>query len=175
MPNLETTIKTISPLQQTPEQSVVSKRSVTKRIFVGAIKVVLYVVFVIAAVYYTPKILSKQLHTQYPLATITSGSMWPVLKVNDLILMKGMTGDKAEIGQIIIYQNSKGFTIHRLVRKDGNKLITQGDANDVEDTPITESQVVGRIVYLGHSPFRIPYLGFVAKNLGPKIAELEKK
>jgi signal peptidase I len=180
-----------------------------KKILIAVIKIVLYVVFVVAAVYYTPKILSKVLHTQYPLATITSGSMWPVLKVNDLILMKGISGNQAQIGQIIIYQNTNGFTplpqshncqsgnncpenlttttqtqtnavtgftIHRLIRKQDGKLITQGDANDVEDAPIAESQVIGRIVYVfGNHPFRIPYLGFIARNLGPTIQDLEKK
>ena len=145
------------------------------RIAKGAIKVVLYIAFVVAAVYYTPKILAKTLHTQYPLATITSGSMWPVLKVNDLILVKGITGKEAQIGQIIIYQNPKGFTIHRLIRRQNNFLITQGDANNVEDSPVRESDVVGRTVYIGKSPFRIPYLGLIARSLGPKIQKLENR
>lgn len=145
------------------------------RIAKGAIKVVLYIAFVVAAVYYTPKILAKALHTQYPLATITSGSMWPVLKVNDLILVKGITGKEAQIGQIIIYQNPRGFTIHRLIRRQNNFLITQGDANNVEDSPVRESDVVGRTVYIGKSPFRIPYLGLIARSLGPKIQKLENK
>lgn len=176
MPNIET--RTISLSSNTnPEPKLGGKAALmTKRIFIGAIKVVLYVVFVATAVYYTPKILSKQLHTQYPLATITSGSMWPALKTNDLILMKGISGTEAQIGQTVIYQNSKGFTIHRLIKRQGGKLVTKGDANDVEDAPITESQVIGRIVYVfGSHPFRIPYLGAVARNLGPAIQELEKK
>ncbi len=146
-----------------------------KRITINLVKIILYLAFVALAVYYTPKVLSKVLHTQYPLATITSGSMWPVLKTNDLILMKGISGSQAEVGQIIIYKNSKGFTIHRLIRRQGEKLITKGDANNVEDTPITEADVVGRAVYIGKSPFRIPYLGAVAKNLGPQIQNLEQK
>ena len=146
-----------------------------KKIAIGAIKVVLYIAFVVGAVYYTPKLLAKTLHTQYPLATITSGSMWPVLKVNDLILVKGITGKEAQVGQIIIYQNPKGFTIHRLIRRQNQMLITQGDANNVEDTPVKESDVIGRTVYIGKSPFRIPYLGFIARSLGPKIQKLENK
>lgn len=147
---------------------------VAKKIIIVIAKVIAYFAFVIAAVYYTPKILSHYLHTEYPLATITSGSMWPVLKTNDLILMKGVTGDEVEIGQIIIYKNSRGFTIHRLIRKEGEKLVTKGDANEVDDAAITKDQVIGRAVYIGKKPFRIPYLGSIAKNLGPKIQELEK-
>ena len=146
-----------------------------KKIFIKVAKVVLYIVFVVAAVYYTPKILAKTLHTQYPLATITSGSMWPVLKVNDLVLVRGITGKEAEIGQIIIYQNPKGFSIHRLVRRQNGLLITKGDANNVEDTPVKDVDVIGRTVNIGKGPFRIPYLGIIARNLGPKLQKLENK
>lgn len=144
-----------------------------KTISISILKIVAYLVFVALAVYYTPKILSHYLKTPYPLATITSGSMWPELKVNDLILMKGISGEEAEIGQIIIYKNSQGFTIHRLVRKQGDKLVTKGDANKSEDAPISKEDVVGRMVYLKGKPFRIPYLGSIARNLGPKLQKVE--
>lgn len=141
-----------------------------KKIFIALLKITAYFAFVALAVYYTPRILSKILNTPYPLATITSGSMWPQLKVNDLIFMKGAKGREAEVGQIIIFKNQNGFTIHRLIRKEGNKLITKGDANNVEDSPITEDQVIGRTVNWGQKPLRIPYLGVIAKNLGPSLS-----
>ena len=146
-----------------------------KRLTIGLIKFAIYVAFVAAAIYFTPKILAKVLHTEYPLATITSGSMWPVLKVNDLILMKGVSGSEVEIGQIIVYQNaSQGFTIHRLVRKENGMLVTKGDANEAEDSPISEKDVIGRIVSIGTWQFHLPYLGIIARKLGPKIQELER-
>lgn len=161
MPNFMPNVETRSiPLQ--PAGNVIS---MTKKIVIGIVKVVLYVAFVAAAIYYTPKILSKELNTPYPLATITSGSMWPVLKTNDLILMKGITAAQAQIGQIIVYKTAQGFTIHRLIRIDNGQLITKGDANDVEDVPVMPSQVIGRAVYVGSQPFRIPYLGLIARNL----------
>ena len=151
------------------------------KLFRKLIKLVLYLAFVAAAVYYTPRILAKVLNTEYPLATITSGSMWPVLKENDLILVKGMEGSEAEIGQIIIFRNQKGFTIHRLIRRESSadgvasvRLVTMGDANDVEDSPITEGDVIGRVVYLRDKPFRIPKAGGFARILGPKIQDAIK-
>lgn len=145
------------------------------KILTGILKLFTYLVCVAFAVYFTPKVLSNVLHTQYPIATITSGSMWPVLKVNDLVLMRGITGSEAEVGQVVIFKNQKGFTIHRLIRKAPGVLVTKGDANNVEDAPIKESDVIGRAVYVGKSPFRIPYLGFVARNFGPKILEIEQQ
>ena len=134
------------------------------------IQVVLYIIFVVLAIYFTPKILSKVLHTPYPLATITSGSMWPVLKTNDLIFMKGINGSETEIDQIIVYQNSQqGFTVHRLIRKENGMLVTKGDANSAEDIPIPPEDVIGRILYVGKKPLRVPYIGIIARILGPRI------
>ncbi|MDP3735002.1 MAG: signal peptidase I [bacterium] len=140
-----------------------------RRLLIRLIKVAAYVAFVVAAIYFTPKILAKVLDTPYPLATITSGSMWPVLKVNDLILMKGIAGSEASVGEIIVYRNPRGFTIHRLVEREEGKLITRGDANDTDDQPILESDVIGRIVSIGTWPVRIPHFGIIARKLGPKI------
>lgn len=141
--------------------------------FIKSAKVIAYLAFVVLAVIYVPKIMSKVLKTPYPMATITSGSMWPVLKTNDLILMKGASGSDVKVGQIIIFKNSQGFTIHRLIRKEKTKLVTKGDANDVEDTPIDPSAVVGRVVYVGKNPVRVPLIGVIAKNLAPKLSDLK--
>jgi len=35
--------------------------------------------------------------------------------------------------------------------------------------------VIGRTVNIGKGPFRIPYLGIIARNLGPKLQKLENK
>src|SRR3989344_9168923 len=109
------------------------------RFIKGIVKFVLYIAFVAVLVIYTPRILSNVLDTEYPMATITSSSMWPQLKQDDLILVKGVSGKEVEIGQIIIFRNAKGFTIHRLVRREGDgALVTKGDAHNIEDQPIAE-------------------------------------
>jgi signal peptidase I len=141
-----------------------------KRILFGTLKFLLYLIFVGAAVYYTPTLLAKALQTPYPLATITSGSMWPVLKENDLILMRGLSGKDAQIGMIIVYKNPQGFTIHRLVKKDGDKLVTRGDANNIDDTPIASADVIGTVVnWWWGGPVRIPAVGSIARNFGKTI------
>lgn len=146
---------------------------IMKRFLIRTTKVVAYLAFVVLAVIYVPKIMSKVLKTEYPMATITSGSMWPALKTNDLILMKGVNGDDVEIGQIIIFENPQGFTIHRLVRKEEGKLITKGDANGAEDNPIDPKDVIGRVLYVGDKPLRVPMIGIIAKSLAPKLNNLQ--
>src|SRR3990167_6068281 len=81
---------------------------------------VLYLAFLAGLIFGIPKGLERFLQTPYPMAAITSGSMWPALKKGDLIFIRGVQ-DKAQvqIGDIVIYQNPKGFTIHRVVKLNG--------------------------------------------------------
>lgn len=145
-----------------------------KKLLIGIGKIVLYLSFVAVLVYATPKLLSKVLRTPYPMATITSGSMWPALRVDDLILMQGVSGKDVKIGEIIVYQNaSQGFTIHRLIRKEEGQLVTRGDANEAEDQPIAEADVIGRILTIGIWPVRIPYLGIIAREFGPQLQKIQ--
>jgi signal peptidase I len=139
-----------------------------KRILVGVAKLIAYLGIIAVLAIYTPKLLSKYLHTPYPMAAVTSNSMWPTLKAGDLVLMRGISGGEAKVGQIVIYQNEKGFTIHRLIEKKDGKLITKGDANNISDPPILESEIVGRAVYFGDKPLRVPKLGKLAQTINAK-------
>jgi len=124
---------------------------------------IVYILILVALIYGIPKGLAYVLKIDYPLASITSASMWPTLKEGDLVLIKGVDS-KEEIkeGDIVVYQNPKGFTIHRVVKLNENTLITKGDANNVNDSPVEYNQVIGKIVNFGKKPLRIPMLGMVS-------------
>ena len=84
--------------------------------------------------------------------SVQSGSMVPVLQVGDLILVKKVDPvADLEVGDIITYERaSDGQTIvHRIIEdtlsESGGEIITKGDANQREDTPITADQVTGRV------------------------------
>lgn len=116
-----------------------------------------------------PPLLSWALHTQYPLAAITSSSMWPVLERGDLVVVRGLDGGTVKSGQIIVYRNSTDDTmvIHRVFKVEGSEIVTKGDANSEPDEPITLSDVTGVVPMIGDTPVCIPYLGRVtllAKN-----------
>jgi signal peptidase len=87
----------------------------------------------------------------YGLSVVLSGSMSPTLQVDDLVLIH-QTQD-VSVGDIIVYQQNNSLIIHRVISRDGDTLVTQGDANNTADQPIHISQVKGRYV------FRIPYMG----------------
>ena len=125
-------------------------------------EIVIYLLIVAALIYGLPKFLAYSLDTEYPMASITSSSMWPALKQGDLVLIKGVDKQELAIDDIVVYSNENGFTIHRIVKLDENSLVTRGDANNVNDNPIKYEQVIGRVVKFRDKPLRIPYFGMIS-------------
>lgn len=122
----------------------------------------IYIALVVLFLWGAPKALSYALGTPYPMATITSGSMWPVLKEGDLIFIKKISKEELKIGDIVVWQNPQGFTIHRVVKLDKDNFVTRGDANFKDDKAVAYNEIVGRPVILAKKPLRIPYVGFIA-------------
>ena len=124
---------------------------------------ILYIAVLVGLVIGTPKALSYALDTPYPMAAITSGSMWPVLKQGDMVFIKGIKGkEDLRIGDVIVYKNPIGFTIHRIIEMREDTLTTKGDANNVSDSPIGYEEIIGKAVSTDHNPLRIPYLGMIS-------------
>lgn len=124
---------------------------------------IVYLGFIGALIFGTPKLLSMWLKTETPIAAITSGSMWPALKKGDLILITTVKKDELKTDDIVVYTNEKGFTIHRITKINNETIVTKGDANNISDTPITFDKIIGKAVeYKSGSPVRLPKLGFIS-------------
>ena len=124
---------------------------------------VLYIAILVGLIYGIPRGLTYVLKTDYPMASITSGSMWPSLKRGDLILIKGVESkDEVEVGDIVVYKNPKGFTIHRVIKINEETFVTKGDANNVEDAPVSYEEIIGKPLTINNKPLRIPILGMVS-------------
>lgn len=131
--------------------------------------VVLYFLVVAALVYIIPMALSWILQTKYPMAAITSNSMWPTLKKGDLVLIKGVSKNEITVGDIVVFVNEKNaFTIHRVVELGEETLVTKGDANAVRDEAVRYEDVVGRLLRVGSWNVRIPKLGFISMLVGKR-------
>lgn len=135
------------------------------------INILIYIVIVVSIVYGLPKLLTRELHTSYPMAAITSGSMWPVLKVDDLVFIEGVNASDLKVGDIIVYHNyiNNTLTIHRIVRFENGTIITKGDANFTEDAPVKPDDVIGRTVNIWGGPLRIPYLGALTISINDLV------
>ena len=101
---------------------------------------------------------------------IASPSMVPTIKVNDAVIIKRVTDDNLEVGDIITFANEdlnvNGYTItHRIVGKEitnsGDYVYyTKGDNNVSEDKGIVKKEdIYGKVI------LKIPKIGFIQKFL----------
>jgi len=89
----------------------------------------------------------------YRILEIASGSMEPTLKKNDIILVKVNNKNLKEKDIISYIGENDAIITHRVIRIEKNKLIVRGDANNTDDTPIDNTQVIGKVVHI------YPHLG----------------
>lgn len=80
----------------------------------------------------------------YSFFKVTTGSMDPTIKENDIIIVS--TNDTYNVNDIITYRDDANFITHRIIRMDGNTLITKGDANNATDQEVNKSDVIGKVV-----------------------------
>lgn len=92
----------------------------------------------------------------YALYRVSSGSMEPFLQVGDIIISKECDPMELKQGDIITYNGTSGQfagkrVTHRVItepyfdKSDGKYyLVTKGDDNPAEDTPILTTQVTGK-------------------------------
>lgn len=90
-------------------------------------------------------------------AVVLSGSMEPTLRINDVILVRKT--DSYGVGDIIVYQSGQTLIVHRIIAKDGETVITRGDANNTADAPLEIRAVKGKVIA------RVPGFGTVVNAL----------
>ena len=101
----------------------------------------------------------------YTFFEVATGSMSNTIEIGDVVVVK--ITKEVNKNEIIVYRDGDNFVTHRLVEKDGDKLVAKGDANNSEDKPITEEQILGRVIYV------VPKLGIWRKILlSPEIIGL---
>ncbi len=136
----------------------------------GLLAWAVYLGIIVGAIVLGPTVLGWALDTDHPMATISSGSMWPALKEGDVVLLRGVdSAEDLKVGNIIAFRHEGGLAIHRIVSIEGEQITTRGDANTRQDDPIAFDDVIGRAVEVGGRLARVPYLGHLAELLGPVV------
>lgn len=80
----------------------------------------------------------------YSVFEIATGSMEPVLKVKDLIVVK--IGNEVNKGDIITYMEDGNLITHRVIDVNLDEVTTKGDANNSQDVKVKRKDIVGKIV-----------------------------
>jgi signal peptidase I len=109
-----------------------------------------------------------------PFYVVSSGSMEPVLKVNDVIIVRdGGSWQDLTIGDIIVFDRPEGgdrVIVHRIadidVDANGERVVrTQGDANPASipgtDYPIRQDDYIGKVIYV------VPGIGVITQYIAP--------
>jgi len=102
-----------------------------------------------------------------PVSVVSSESMEPTMDVGDIVMWTPTSIDTIRNDDIVVFRSRGGDIVsHRVVdieEQDGDvELITQGDANDRPDpNPVTSDDLLGRVISIGDTPFRIPRLGLI--------------
>lgn len=99
----------------------------------------------------------------YTFFEVATGSMADTIQIGDAVVVE-LTKDVKE-NDIIVYKEDDDFITHRLIEINENgDFVTKGDANNTEDKPISESQVLGKVIYI------IPKLGIWRRAiLSPQV------
>lgn len=97
---------------------------------------------------------------------VLSGSMEPELSVGDLVIVKAISPDEIQVGDIVTYYptTSKEVTVtHRVLRtmlQDGQVIVeTKGDASPQADPTFNSTAVIGVVI------FHIPMLGGIISGI----------
>lgn len=98
------------------------------------------------------------------ISTVLSGSMEPEYGIDDLVIVQ--RADDYKIDDVVVYQDGGMLVMHRIIAMDDDAVTTKGDANDVEDTPISKETIKGRAVA------RIPKAGAVVQFLKSPVGFL---
>lgn len=93
----------------------------------------------------------------YSLFEVQTRSMEPEIHAGDWIIVKSETD--YELKDVVTYEIDGEFVTHRIVSKIGDTFITQGDANNAKDEPVSKSQIVGKEVKT------LPTFGILRKTI----------
>lgn len=115
----------------------------------------------------------------YYVFNVASGSMEENIHMGDYIIVKKTNNVKVD--DIVTYQKDNYFITHRIIRIDGDKVVTKGDANNLEDNEILKKDIVGKFLYKSKLiecliKYRFPIIGFIVLTyLVSYIFEKESK
>ena len=94
---------------------------------------------------------------------VYSNSMYPTLKRWDVFFINPLS--KGNVGDIIVFNLSGKWTVHRVYAITEEGYITKGDNNvatdqqDGKNPPVPRDQVIGKVLTIGGKPVKIPGLG----------------
>ena len=112
------------------------------KIFKWFSNLLLITVIAILSAYFLLRVTNK-----IEIYNVKTGSMENKIHVGDYILI--FKKSNYNVGDIVTYTSNNGFITHRIIKKDGDKVVTKGDANNTEDETISTKIIIGKVIISG--------------------------
>ncbi len=137
------------------KKKVMENKTVSVLIMIFNIIITLIVILLLLVVLVQKLSNNKMNFGGLSIYTVASGSMDPVYKTKDLILVKEVDPSTLEVGDDVVYlgkkESVKGKIVtHRIIEVNElngeRKYVTKGIANDIKDPEITGDQIIGKVV-----------------------------
>jgi len=83
----------------------------------------------------------------YSIFEVTTGSMSGTIEIGDFIVTKNLEKNDIVLKEndIIVFKQDNVIITHRIVKIEGQTIVTKGDANNTEDAPINKKDVIGKV------------------------------
>lgn len=104
--------------------------------------IIFIAIIVILLGYFALRVMNK-----VEIYNVKTGSMEAKIHVGDYILI--LKKSRYDIGDVITFASNNSYVTHRIVRIDGDRVTTKGDANNTEDETISSSSIVGKVILSG--------------------------
>lgn len=74
-------------------------------------------------------------------------SMLPLIQKGDWLVVESVTdSEMLKKGDIILFSRGREFVVHRIVELQDKEIITQGDWSRIRDLPISNRDVIGKVI-----------------------------
>lgn len=87
---------------------------------------------------------------------VAGSSMAPTLQIGDTILIEASDQRRPNVGELVTFIHGTALCTHRVVAVSGSKLVTRGDGNCYDDSPIDMDNCLGRVVMVEREGRTLP-------------------
>ena len=87
---------------------------------------------------------------------VSGSSMLPSIWAGDVLAVQQCGTRDAHVGDVVVFVRDGRLFAHRVVAEDASSLVTQGDAMLSQDPPVTDAELLGRVVSVSRAGKSVP-------------------
>lgn len=112
------------------------------KLFKLIVNVIFVIIIAVLFIYFIMRVTNK-----VEIYNVKTGSMEDRIHVGDYILI--YRKNNYQVGDVVTFIRSEGFITHRIIKMEGNKVTTKGDANNTIDEPVSRDNILGKVIIVG--------------------------